>query len=211
MYFFSDMTCGILEDDLILSEDEDAGDAGKTSHSQLKENAANELLNFSRSVTCYSLRKCNPMGGSLSAYFVLEFISEIYFNKFTISIRSYIFSRICQKIQFMPCSQWKPNQNIPALAVSGIQWLCHISLCRSVLREPTSYRPRLLLEGRPGSGHSSHLAPAVLHALEKFTVYTLDLALLFGSSATAPEETCAQVTDPSWLICIERNLMTRWE
>lgn len=66
-------------------------------------------------------------------------------------------------------------------------------LCRSVLSQPTSYRPRLLLEGRPGSGQSSHLAPAVLHALEKFTVYTLDMAVLFGASATAPEETCAQV------------------
>uniref|UniRef100_A0A8C9X779 ATPase family AAA domain containing 2 n=1 Tax=Sander lucioperca TaxID=283035 RepID=A0A8C9X779_SANLU len=58
---------------------------------------------------------------------------------------------------------------------------------------PTSYRPRLLLEGRLGSGQSSHLAPAVLHALEKFTVYTLDMAVLFGASATAPEETCAQI------------------
>uniref|UniRef100_A0A3Q4MJQ4 ATPase family AAA domain-containing protein 2 n=1 Tax=Neolamprologus brichardi TaxID=32507 RepID=A0A3Q4MJQ4_NEOBR len=66
-------------------------------------------------------------------------------------------------------------------------------LCRSVLSQPTSYRPRLLLEGRPGSGQSSHLAPAVLHALEKFTVYTLDMAVLFGVSATAPEETCAQI------------------
>lgn len=66
-------------------------------------------------------------------------------------------------------------------------------LCRSVLSQPTSYRPRLLLEGRPGSGQSSHLAPAVLHALEKFTVYTLDMAVLFGANATAPEETCAQV------------------
>uniref|UniRef100_A0A669E205 ATPase family AAA domain-containing protein 2 n=1 Tax=Oreochromis niloticus TaxID=8128 RepID=A0A669E205_ORENI len=63
----------------------------------------------------------------------------------------------------------------------------------SVLSQPTSYRPRLLLEGRPGSGQSSHLAPAVLHALEKFTVYTLDMAVLFGASATAPEETCAQI------------------
>uniref|UniRef100_A0AAQ5Z0V8 ATPase family AAA domain-containing protein 2 n=1 Tax=Amphiprion ocellaris TaxID=80972 RepID=A0AAQ5Z0V8_AMPOC len=63
----------------------------------------------------------------------------------------------------------------------------------SVLSQPTSYRPRLLLEGRPGSGQSSHLAPAVLHALEKFTVYTLDMAMLFGASATAPEETCAQI------------------
>ncbi|XP_039974151.1 ATPase family AAA domain-containing protein 2-like isoform X2 [Xiphias gladius] len=68
-----------------------------------------------------------------------------------------------------------------------------LNLSRSVLSQPTSYRPRLLLEGRPGSGQSSHLAPAVLHALEKFTVYTLDMAVLFGASATAPEETCAQI------------------
>lgn len=66
-------------------------------------------------------------------------------------------------------------------------------VCRTVLSQPTSYRPRLLLEGRTGSGQNSHLAPAVLHALEKFTVYTLDIAVLFGTSATAPEETCAQV------------------
>uniref|UniRef100_M4A3D6 ATPase family AAA domain-containing protein 2 n=1 Tax=Xiphophorus maculatus TaxID=8083 RepID=M4A3D6_XIPMA len=65
--------------------------------------------------------------------------------------------------------------------------------CRSVLSQPTSYRPRLLLEGRPGSGQNSHLGPAVLHALEKFTVYTLDMAVLFGASATAPEETCAKI------------------
>ncbi|KAL6108851.1 atad2 [Pungitius sinensis] len=73
-------------------------------------------------------------------------------------------------------------------AVKGL-----ISLNRSVLSQPTSYRPRLLLEGRLGSGQSSHLAPAVLHTLEKFTVYTLDMAVLFGASATAPEETCAQI------------------
>ncbi|CAJ1062032.1 ATPase family AAA domain-containing protein 2-like isoform X2 [Xyrichtys novacula] len=68
-----------------------------------------------------------------------------------------------------------------------------LDLSRSVLSQPTSYRPRLLVEGRPGSGQSSHLAPAVLHALEKFTMYTLDMAVLFGASATAPEETCAQI------------------
>uniref|UniRef100_A0A8C8JRS4 ATPase family AAA domain-containing protein 2 n=1 Tax=Oncorhynchus tshawytscha TaxID=74940 RepID=A0A8C8JRS4_ONCTS len=62
-----------------------------------------------------------------------------------------------------------------------------------VLNQPTSYRPRLLLAGRPGSGQSSHLAPAVLHALEKFTVYTLDMAVLFGVSTTSPEEACAQM------------------
>ncbi|KAI3361362.1 hypothetical protein L3Q82_013546 [Scortum barcoo] len=68
-----------------------------------------------------------------------------------------------------------------------------LNLNRDVLSHPTSYRPRLLLEGRPGSGQSAHLAPAVLHSLEKFTVYTLDMAVLFGASATAPEETCAQI------------------
>ncbi|KAM6909707.1 ATPase family AAA domain-containing protein 2 [Xenentodon cancila] len=68
-----------------------------------------------------------------------------------------------------------------------------LNLNRCVFSQPTTYRPRLLLEGRPGSGQTSHLAPAVLHALEKFTVYTLDMAVLFGASATAPEETCAQI------------------
>ncbi|KAL7829226.1 hypothetical protein AOLI_G00301110 [Acnodon oligacanthus] len=64
---------------------------------------------------------------------------------------------------------------------------------RNAALHPTSCRPRLLLSGRPGSGQSSHLAPAVLHALERFTVYTLDLAVLFGVSSTSPEEACAQV------------------
>ncbi|XP_036411233.1 ATPase family AAA domain-containing protein 2-like isoform X1 [Megalops cyprinoides] len=64
---------------------------------------------------------------------------------------------------------------------------------RSAVHQPTSHRPRLLLAGRPGSGQSSHLAPAVLHALERFTVYTLDMAVLFGVSSTSPEEACAQL------------------
>ncbi|KAJ7338109.1 hypothetical protein JRQ81_010688 [Phrynocephalus forsythii] len=59
--------------------------------------------------------------------------------------------------------------------------------------QPTSYRPRLLIAGEPGFGQASHLAPAVIHALEKFTVYTLDLSILFGVSTRTPEETCAQL------------------
>uniref|UniRef100_A0A8B9L5C5 ATPase family AAA domain-containing protein 2 n=1 Tax=Astyanax mexicanus TaxID=7994 RepID=A0A8B9L5C5_ASTMX len=66
-------------------------------------------------------------------------------------------------------------------------------LNRTALQQPTSFRPRLLLCGRPGSGQSTHLAPAILHALEKFTVYTLDMAVLFGVSMTSPEEACAQL------------------
>uniref|UniRef100_A0A8C9SLJ3 ATPase family AAA domain-containing protein 2 n=1 Tax=Scleropages formosus TaxID=113540 RepID=A0A8C9SLJ3_SCLFO len=72
-----------------------------------------------------------------------------------------------------------------------LDWLPQLN--RSALHQPTSYRPRLLLVGRPGSGQNSHLAPAVLHALEKFTVYTLDMAVLFGVSSTSPEEACAQI------------------
>uniref|UniRef100_A0A8B9PRV5 ATPase family AAA domain-containing protein 2 n=1 Tax=Apteryx owenii TaxID=8824 RepID=A0A8B9PRV5_APTOW len=63
---------------------------------------------------------------------------------------------------------------------------------RNAYHQPTSYRPRLLLAGEPGYGQGSHLAPAVIHALEKFAVYTLDLSVLFVS-VTSPEETCAQL------------------
>ncbi|NXD67273.1 ATAD2 protein, partial [Eolophus roseicapillus] len=63
---------------------------------------------------------------------------------------------------------------------------------RNVYYQPTSCRPRLLLVGEPGYGQTSHLAPAVIHALEKFPVYTLDLCTL-SASITSPEETCAQL------------------
>ncbi|NXA44146.1 ATAD2 protein, partial [Eudromia elegans] len=62
---------------------------------------------------------------------------------------------------------------------------------RNAYEQPTSHRPRLLLSGEPDSGQCSHLAPAVLHALEKLPVYTLHLSVLFPSAST-PEETCAQ-------------------
>uniref|UniRef100_A0A8C7GEL5 ATPase family AAA domain-containing protein 2 n=1 Tax=Oncorhynchus kisutch TaxID=8019 RepID=A0A8C7GEL5_ONCKI len=66
-------------------------------------------------------------------------------------------------------------------------------LARSALHQPTSYRPRLLLAGPPGSGQSSHLAPAVLHHLDKLSVHLLDLPTLYSVSAKTPEESCAQV------------------
>ena len=66
--------------------------------------------------------------------------------------------------------------------------------CRSAVKHPMSHRPRLLLAGHPGAGQTSHLAPAVLHSLECFTVHSLDSAVLFGVSSTSPEEACAQVT-----------------
>ncbi|NWS44732.1 ATAD2 protein, partial [Probosciger aterrimus] len=67
-----------------------------------------------------------------------------------------------------------------------------LDFSRNVYYQPTSCRPRLLLVGEPGYGQTSHLAPAVIHALEKFPVYTLDLCMLLAS-ITSPEETCAQL------------------
>uniref|UniRef100_A0A3B5AL28 ATPase family AAA domain-containing protein 2-like n=1 Tax=Stegastes partitus TaxID=144197 RepID=A0A3B5AL28_9TELE len=68
-----------------------------------------------------------------------------------------------------------------------------LHFARSAVKQPTSHRPRMLLAGRPGAGQTSHLAPAVLHAMERFTVHSLDSAVLFGVSSTSPEEACAQV------------------
>ncbi|XP_029451862.1 ATPase family AAA domain-containing protein 2B [Rhinatrema bivittatum] len=63
----------------------------------------------------------------------------------------------------------------------------------SAYRQPTSYRPRLLLSGKRGSGQTSHLAPALLHTLERFSVHRLDLPALYSVSAKTPEESCAQI------------------
>ncbi|XP_012515894.1 PREDICTED: ATPase family AAA domain-containing protein 2B [Propithecus coquereli] len=63
----------------------------------------------------------------------------------------------------------------------------------SPYHQPTSYRPRLLLSGERGSGQTSHLAPAVLHTLERFSVHRLDLPALYSVSAKTPEESCAQI------------------
>ncbi|NWU28521.1 ATAD2 protein, partial [Dyaphorophyia castanea] len=58
--------------------------------------------------------------------------------------------------------------------------------------QPTSCRPRFLLVEEAGCGQAFDLASAVLHALEKFPAYTLDLPTLFVST-TSQEETCSQL------------------
>ncbi|KAJ8275398.1 hypothetical protein COCON_G00100230 [Conger conger] len=60
-------------------------------------------------------------------------------------------------------------------------------------RQPSAFRPRLLLAGEAGSGQSTHLGPALLHHLEKLPVHRLDLPTLYSISAKTPEESCAQV------------------
>uniref|UniRef100_A0A672S2C0 ATPase family AAA domain-containing protein 2 n=1 Tax=Sinocyclocheilus grahami TaxID=75366 RepID=A0A672S2C0_SINGR len=78
--------------------------------------------------------------------------------------------------------------------ICGISTKNHLNIfLHSAYQQPTSYRPRLLLTGPQGAGQSTHLAPAVLHHLEKFTVHRLDLPTLYSVSAKTPEESCAQV------------------
>ncbi|NXA17015.1 ATAD2 protein, partial [Ibidorhyncha struthersii] len=81
----------------------------------------------------------------------------------------------------------KPTHKMP-----GRQKQKFLNFSRNAYYQPTSCRPRFLLVGEPEYGQASHLAPAVIHALEKFPVYTLDLSVLFVS-ITSPEETCAQL------------------
>ncbi|XP_010284575.1 PREDICTED: ATPase family AAA domain-containing protein 2 [Phaethon lepturus] len=89
-----------------------------------------------------------------------------------------------------------------------------LNFSRNDCYQPTSCRPRFLLVGEPGYGQASHLAPAVIHALEKFPVYTLDVSVLFVSVAS-PEEICAQLmreaqrTAPSIIYIPHINLW--WE
>lgn len=85
-----------------------------------------------------------------------------------------------------------PSDKIPAMLKMNTSPLFPGS--SSALQQPTAYRPRLLLAGAPGSGQSSHLAPALLHHLDKLPVHRLDLPTLYSVSAKTPEESCAQVS-----------------
>ncbi|XP_074743521.1 ATPase family AAA domain-containing protein 2 [Strix uralensis] len=103
----------------------------------------------------------------------------------------------------------EPTHNMPGRQKENL-----LTFSRNAYYQPTSCRPRFLIAGESGYGQASHLAPAVIHALEKFPVYTLDLATLFSSS-TSPEETCAQLmrdaqrTAPSVIYISHINLW--WE
>ena len=66
---------------------------------------------------------------------------------------------------------------------------------------PPPHRPRLMLCGEAGLGQSSHLAPALLHALEGLPAKVLDLAALFSVSSKTPEEACTQVHPSCLQLC----------
>lgn len=70
---------------------------------------------------------------------------------------------------------------------------CYLSLSAHPHTIPEVHHPRLLVCGPCGMGQTSHLAPALLHALEDYPVKVIDLPALYGSSSRSPEEACTQV------------------
>lgn len=56
-----------------------------------------------------------------------------------------------------------------------------------------TYRPRLLIKGRPGQCVTTYIGPAVLHHLEKLPFHRLDIPCLFSNSARTPEEALLHV------------------
>ncbi|XP_004839500.1 ATPase family AAA domain-containing protein 2B [Heterocephalus glaber] len=87
------------------------------------------------------------------------------------------------------CHSGSPKKQSSAAAIHK----SYLHFTMSPYHQPTSYRPRLLLSGERGSGQTSHLAPALLHTLERFSVHRLDLPALYSVSAKTPEESCAQI------------------
>lgn len=55
---------------------------------------------------------------------------------------------------------------------------------------------QLLLAGEgPENGQTSHLAPAILFAMEHVHAYMLDLTTLYRNSSSSAEESCIQVSN----------------
>nr|XP_056712870.1 ATPase family AAA domain-containing protein 2B [Euleptes europaea] len=86
------------------------------------------------------------------------------------------------------CQSGSPKKQLSAAVHKS-----YLHFTMSAYHQPTTYRPRLLLSGERDSGQTSHLAPALLHSLEKFAVHRLDLPALYSVSAKTPEESCAQI------------------
>lgn len=89
LYSFSDVACDVLEDDLVLSAEEDAGERRQTSLSQHKQTAAKEL-NFSRLVSC-SIKECYPMG-LVIRFFCLDL--KIILIKYILSDSLWVFHSV---------------------------------------------------------------------------------------------------------------------
>uniref|UniRef100_H2YAJ4 Bromo domain-containing protein n=1 Tax=Ciona savignyi TaxID=51511 RepID=H2YAJ4_CIOSA len=81
-------------------------------------------------------------------------------------------------------------QNATSLPPNGLSTLT--SNAQSY-RESVIHRPRLMICGADKAGHTTHLAPAILHDIEGLPLHLINIASLFSISACTPEESCSQV------------------
>ena len=94
-------------------------------------------------------------------------------------------------LQTPPSSQGQETP--PSGCPSSLDPRQFLSLSTHPHATPSTYRPRLIICGEEGMGQSTHLAPALLHALEDIPVKILDLPGLYATSTKTPEEACTQV------------------
>ena len=95
------------------------------------------------------------------------------------------------RLQTPPSSQ--DQETPPSGCPSSLDPRQFLSLSTHPHATPSTYRPRLIICGEEGMGQSTHLAPALLHALEDIPVKILDLPGLYATSTKTPEEACTQV------------------
>ena len=82
---------------------------------------------------------------------------------------------------------------------------------RSAHSNPVVSRPKLLIHGEPSLGHTSHLAPALIHAMERIPTHLLDLPTLYANSSRTAEESCTQVLThppPVLIVVCDTPLLT---
>ncbi|NXR21743.1 ATAD2 protein, partial [Cinclus mexicanus] len=115
------------------------------------------------------------------------------YNKFLLSLNPILGNDVFDSDDDLPSiSEKRPDSKKAEFHTFSRYSLFSSYCCRNSSYQPTSFRPRFLLVEEPGCGQAFDLAPAVLHALEKFPAYTLDLSTLFVST-TSQEETCSQL------------------
>ncbi|RWS28616.1 ATPase family AAA domain-containing protein 2-like protein [Leptotrombidium deliense] len=102
---------------------------------------------------------------------VVDVISEIY---------PAVKAQGSDNVPFMNLNDSYENGNFDDVSLQPLQWV-------------GNFKPRLLIHGEKGQGHTTHLGAAVLHHFESISHLKLDLPTLYSVSTRTPEESLANV------------------
>ncbi|XP_043935459.1 ATPase family AAA domain-containing protein 2-like [Protopterus annectens] len=84
-----------------------------------------------------------------------------------------------------------PNKSVVKNETGKHRWNIMFCFAFRILQGTAPYRPVYILAGKPCSGKTTHLIPALINALGNFPVYKLDI--FSPEAATRPEDECIQV------------------